>query len=110
MIKAEAHSDDRNVEVEFDVTPWFQQASDGEIRELARCGWGGDYPADEVARFFETKTREMTRLFEYLELVREDWSKKDLRGFECHVDPEDAMQWLKKKRQRLNTELAEEGH
>lgn len=43
-IKAEVHTDDHIYEVNFDAEPWFAQASDKEILEVAECGWGGDYP------------------------------------------------------------------
>src|SRR5437879_738008 len=52
-IEAEVHSDDGVHEVTFDAALWFAQATDDEIRDLAKCGWGGDYPADAVALFFE---------------------------------------------------------
>ncbi len=98
VIRAEAHSDDHNVEIEFDALRWFKHASDDEILELAECGWGGDYPADGVAEFFDGKKNGTGRLFRYLEDIAEDWSKKDLRGFECHVNEEDAIKWLRKNR------------
>jgi hypothetical protein len=98
MIRAEAHSDDHNVEVEFDAVRWFKQASDDEILELAECGWGGEYPADGVAEFFDGKKNGTSRLFRYLEDIAGDWSKKDCGGFECHVNEEDAIKWLRKNR------------
>ncbi len=98
VIRAEAHSDDHNVEVEFNAVRWFKQASDEDILELAESGWGGDYPADAVARFFDGKKNGTGRLFRYLEDIAEDWSKKDLRGFECNVSEADAIKWLRKNR------------
>ena len=98
VIRAEAHSDDHNVEIEFDALRWFKQATDEEIVELAECGWGGHYPADAVAEYFDGKKNCTSRLFRYLEDIAEDWSKKDLMGFECHVNEEDAIKWLRKNR------------
>jgi len=88
MIKAKAWSDDRNVEVEFDATPYFQQASALEILQLACCGWAGDYPADDVATYVaggEPSTGRggrpgLRRLFQYLEIIADDPAKADCRG------------------------------
>lgn len=98
VIRAEAHSDDHNVEIEFDAVRWFKQAADDDILDLAECGWGGDYPADAVAMFFDGKRNGTGGLFRYLETIADDWSKKDLRGFECNVNEEDAIKWLRKHR------------
>ncbi len=94
MIKAEAHSDDHTMQVRFDATPWFRTASVASIVALADCGWGGDYPADEVAIALADSNRELRRLFSYIELIANDRSKKDVKGFECHISEKDAMVWL----------------
>jgi len=91
MIKAECHSDDHNVEVNFDATTWFKQASDKDILDLDGCGWGGDYPADEVAEFIGNHNKRIAEMFRYLEIVRD-------QGFECNVDEASARKWLKKNR------------
>jgi hypothetical protein len=49
MIRAEAHSNDYKVTAKFEATPWFAQASEESILQLARQEWGGDYAADAVA-------------------------------------------------------------
>lgn len=111
VIRAEAHSDDHHVQVEFDAVHWFEQASDSEIADLARCDWGGDYPADAVAEFFDRTGKNSTsRLFRYLEAIADDRSKKDVSGFECHVNRADAIQWVKAHRHpALVAEVANEG-
>ena len=48
-VKAECHSDDRICECPFNAIPWLKKATYEEIEALHLCGWGGDYPADEVA-------------------------------------------------------------
>lgn len=90
MIKAECHSDDRCVEVTFDATPWFEKATNDEIIELAGCGWGGDYPADEVAEHMACHVDSIADMFIYIR----NRNKIETIGFECHVDEEDAMNWL----------------
>ena len=84
-IEAEVHSDDRHVEVEFNAAEWFAQADDDEILKLQGIGWGGNYEADNVAEYFMLTTTEA--LFDYTSAVDS--------GFECHVDEDSALAWLK---------------
>jgi hypothetical protein len=107
MISAEAHSDDFNVERSFDATPWFEQASGKKILDLAKCGFGGDYPADNVAEFMSyyldnRGDGDLKELFTYLGIIANDPVKKDCHGFECHVDPEEARAWIKEHRPILD--------
>lgn len=97
-ISAEAHSDDRVFEVEFDAADWFAQASDEEITALAEIEWRGDREADEVAEYF-TSNSELATLFDYV-------GKKGNIGFECSIDPDDAMAWVKQHRPELWTTLS----
>ncbi len=103
MIKAECHSDDRCVEVNFDATPWFEQATDKQITELANIGWGGDYPADDVADFMEKTNSEIQQMKTYIGLRQ----RIETIGYECHVSPEEARSWLKANRPVLFAALEE---
>ena len=105
VIPAEAHSDDRVFEVPFDAQEWFKQAADEEILRLAESGWSGDYPADSVAHFMAERHPPLAKLFEYLEHIATLPSKKDLRGFECSVDDEAAMTWLRQFKTELATKI-----
>src|SRR5947207_601044 len=100
MIQATVHTDDHAREVEFDAAPWFEQATDDDIRALADCAWGGDYPADAVAQFFEGKDEDIGDLFAYLGHANEARTAMlaDRIGFECHVDQDEALAWLKGRR------------
>lgn len=98
IIPAEAHSDDFVIKAEFDAVPWFERASDQEIRDLAGCEWGGDLPADHVVFALEESVPELARLFTYLEIIADDPAKKDCLGFECRVDESRALEWLKSHR------------
>jgi hypothetical protein len=89
------------MEAEFDARPWFEQAADDEIQALARCGWGGDDPADAVAAFCSDRDDALGRLFLYLSLIRDGPSKKDCCRFECHVDPGQALAWVREHRPSL---------
>ena len=95
VIAAEAHSDDRVVEAEFDAEPWFEQASEEDVLQLARCGWKHDYPADAVAHFVADRESNVADLFKYLNLVA---YQKNAPGFECSVDRDEALAWIGKNR------------
>lgn len=86
-IRAEVHSDDRVIEAQFNALPWFEQASDEEIKALAKCDWGGDYPADEVAQHMADLDPNVRKVFDYVAL-------RVSEGFECHVNEDDARAWL----------------
>lgn len=86
-ISAEVHSDDHVVEVAFNASPWFTQASAEQIAALARCDWGGDYPADAVATYMTDHIDGIKRMFTHLGLNQG-------MGFECHVSHVEAMAWL----------------
>jgi hypothetical protein len=102
MIRAETHSDDRRIEIAFDATAWFEQATDAEIVALADAGWGGDYEADAVAEHFEqTATK---GLFDYL-AIAQPMPNGDTVGFECHVEEDQALAWLKAVRPSLHATL-----
>jgi len=68
-IPAECYSDDHILEATFDAEPWFAHASRPQILALATCGWGGDYPADEVAIYMADYDQGVGKVFSYLELV-----------------------------------------
>lgn len=103
MIQAEVHSDDFVFETEFDSTEYFWKASDKEILDLARCGWGGDYPGDDVARFFAgpSGNSEVQAVLDYCR-------RKSGIGFECHVDGQQAMRWLEANKPELAKTIAAE--
>lgn len=91
MIKANVHSDDHVYTHDFDATPWFQQASDEELIELAKIDYGGDLAADQVALILEDQDAEIATLLEYCR-------KKDEVGFEVHINQSQAEAWLKENR------------
>jgi hypothetical protein len=102
-VPAKAYTDDRVIEVSFDAATWFQAATDVEIVQLAQCGYGGDYPADNVAIALATENEDLAELHRYLE------RRVDTRnecGFECHVDPAAALAWITQHRPALLGQLA----
>lgn len=94
-VTAKAHSDDHLYSVEFDAAPWFEQARLGQIMELHGIEWKGDYAADAVAEFFESTNPDIAELLEY---TRRTQGTSHACGFECSVDADEAMAWLKEHR------------
>jgi hypothetical protein len=103
-IPAECHSDDHIVEAEFDALPWFKQASDKEIIDLAKVEWGGDYEADDVADFCRNESWDVAAMFNYLDTVA---GTDKAVGFECHVVEAAAMAWLQVNRPTVHQKILE---
>lgn len=102
-IPAEVHTDDWVAQAEFDAEIWMIQASDEKIEALAKCEWGGDYPADEVAEFMESRDPQVKAVFEYKHAV----NLHKTMGFECHVNEEAAWAWLESRRPFLFDKLTQ---
>ncbi len=107
-VKGQVSSDDDVRHATFDAAPWLAQASDQDIRALAACGWGGDYPADAVAEWSSRHSPDVHRLFCCLNDANgiREAGGLDPIGFECHVDEGEALAWLKEHRPALHAELA----
>lgn len=98
-IDAEVHTDDYAYTYEFDAAPWFEMAHGQEILDLAKCDWGGDVPADQVAIFTQKFDARLEALFSYL--TARNKGTGETVGFECHVSEDDAKAWLAKHRPDL---------
>lgn len=96
VIKAETHTDDHAIKVEFDATPYFRQAPEEDLARLIECGFAGDQPADWVAQGLAENNPEVGAMFTYLE-ARNRASRKSI-GFEVSVDEEQALAWLREHR------------
>jgi hypothetical protein len=98
QVPAECHSDDHYVECKFDAAPYLKKANQKTILALAWCGWGGDYPADNVALQEAISNREVEYMLKYIETRNKG---KEQIGFECHINPTAAETWLKKNKPKL---------
>ena len=96
MIKARTYPDDHALEIDFDATPYLQNASIEDLQKLIACGFGGDYPADQVAITLSDTNEQIAAMFTYLE-ARNKASRKSI-GFEVHVDEDQAIAWLAQHR------------
>lgn len=89
-IAATVETDNGKMEVDFDAAPYFVTATLDDLTKLAKCEWGGDYPADEVVAYFRNTNPEIGQLFDYAE--------KHDEGFECYIDRDEAISWLQANR------------
>ena len=88
MIKATISADETNWSYDFDAQPWFEQATESEIEELAESDWMGSYEADNVAYWFELQPgKDGEGVKRILEIAQE--------GFLVIIDAADAEAWLK---------------
>ena len=102
MIRAEAHSDDKAVEVNFDATPYFVKvAGDMEILNIIKCGFRGDYPTDRIAEEYpdlgSVTDLQLKEMFKYIEIAGR---VRDM-GFEVSVEEKDLLKWVKANRPAL---------
>lgn len=93
QIPAEIHSDDRAVEVRFDALAWLEQASILELRDLAHCGFRGDYGSDAVGEWMSAHNAEVEGVFQYLSIIHKSRQGRDV-GFEVSVEPLPALRWI----------------
>ncbi len=109
VIPAECYTSDQLGDTWFDATEWFEQATDEEIQDLAACNWGGDNPADEIARFFRARNPKVESVFEHLKTANDRRRfYEDETGFECHIDGSSGVNWLKINRPQLFNRLTHE--
>ena len=98
IIRGEVKSDDCVKQAIFNAIPWFEQAADDDICALAACDFGGDYPADDVARFISGDDESVASVLDYCTCV-------DGIGFECHLDTFYAQKWIEDNRPDLQIEF-----
>ena len=103
-VHAQAHSNDRKIQAKFDAARWFAQATDDDVLKLYRTGSGGDYAADAVAEFMADHDPDTKAMFDY-NLLLQRAGDQDC-GFECHVDPRDAIAWIKEHRPGLYAQIS----
>lgn len=106
VIYAEVHTDTRCIEIEFDALEWLKQAKTEALANLATCGWRGDYPADEVAIFMADHDKDVAFLFKYLE-ISSHRKNEGSEGFECSINGEHVMAWLKENEPKVHTAIKE---
>jgi hypothetical protein len=108
-VSAGVRSDDQRAVAQFDATPYFEQADDDDLWELARKGWSGCKQADWVAEYMADLDKHVRSVFDYLASHPTMPGSRETQGFECSVDDDDARAWVKANRPALFRRLVEEG-
>jgi hypothetical protein len=104
-IHAECHTVDNRLVVEFDATPWFEEADPDSIVLLARRDWIAPWVADAL----ESRS-EYAPLHHLLRYARERLKRESLEdpawgNFECRVNGTEALAWLVAKRPEVARKL-----
>jgi hypothetical protein len=97
-IAARAWTDDRVIDVSFDAWPYLNNITDEVLFDLAAIGVRGDYPSDQVAYWTATYDSNLRAMFNYIETLMN--AGRDI-GFECAVDPQGFMDYVRDERPEL---------
>jgi hypothetical protein len=98
MIEAECHTFDDKYVVQFDATPWFEEADAQSIILLAGRQWVAPWVADALER-----RPDYGELHELLQYARERLQAESVEDptwstFESRVNGADALNWLVQNR------------
>ena len=98
MIRATCHTADDALTVEFDATPWFQEADPASILYVAGQGWSSTWIADAL----ETRPG-YERLHELIDYATDRLGQESLEDptfttFECTVNSPEVIAWLDENR------------
>ncbi len=97
-VTARFFSDDHVFDFEFDASAWMAQAGDQALTAVFNCGFGGDYPTDDIGLWMEAqRDEEFVEAFVYINAIQ----KRKTLGFEVKVDGEDYCNWLQLHRPAL---------
>jgi len=98
MIRATCHTVDDALTVEFDATPWFEEADPASIVQVAGQGWSSTWIADGLE-----KRPGYERLHELIDYATSRLGLESLEDptfptYECTVNGPEAMAWLDENR------------
>jgi hypothetical protein len=101
IIQASFHTADNALALEFDATPWFQEADPQSILHLAKQAWSSVWVADAL----ETRPsyEKLHQLIEYAATRLRDESLEDptWASLECIVNEPEARRWLADNRPEI---------
>lgn len=89
-VPAEVHTDDHVANADFDARMWLDQASLQDVLSLIEEDWRNCLEADGVAEFYMRSNSAVEAVSEHLHNM-----PKSVRGFECSVNGDAALAWLK---------------
>ena len=90
-IPARIYSNDCAHYKEFDASSWFAVASTENILRLSENSWGGEYVADELAKYVMDQDDDVATVLQYVMFQRHGGLQA---GFKCEVDAVSALEWL----------------
>jgi hypothetical protein len=98
VIRATCHTADDALTVEFDATPWFQEADPESIVHVTAQGWSGERIADALEK--RPGYERLHALIDYAtnRLGEESLEDPTWPVFECVVNGPEAMVWLDEHR------------
>jgi hypothetical protein len=98
VIRATCHTVDDALTVEFDATPWFQEADPASIMHVAGQGWSSVWIADGLER--RPGHERLHELIDYAtnRLALESLEDPAFATFECTVNGPKAIAWLDENR------------
>lgn len=108
-VAATVHSDDKEVDAKFDASPWFEQATEDNILDLARDQYKHEASSDVIAEFMADRDPKVKDVMNYVaeRNVRLREAGDEAEGFGCVVDEDQALEWVEKNRPYLLPKLAE---
>lgn len=108
-VAATVHSDDKEVDAKFDASPWFEQATEDNILDLARDQYKHEASSDVIAEFMTDRDPKVKDVMNYVaeRNVRLREVGDEAEGFGCVVDEDQALEWVEKNRPYLLPKLAE---
>lgn len=109
MIRANVHTADDTLDVDFNAQPWFEQASYDEVCALLRGNCEGE-AADDLVFWFQHRNPEIAALIDFVNQTAEATEshghyrpeERALNAylfeahadFECSVNRSDVLRWL----------------
>lgn len=107
MIRAECHTVDNAITLEFDATPWFTKADAETIVLLAEQGWSSPWIADALQhRPGYERLRELVQ-HATDRLQQESREDPSWSNFECRVHGPEVLAWLDANRPDVAARLRE---
>jgi hypothetical protein len=105
VIRATCHTVDDALTVEFDATPWFQEADPASIVQVARQRWSSPRIADVLEQ--RPGYEGLHELIDYAtnRLGLESLEDPTFATFECTVNGPEAMVWLDENRPDVATAI-----
>jgi len=101
VIHASCHTADNALSLEFDATPWFEEADADSILHVAKQGWSSAWIAESLE--MRPGYQSLHRLIDYAakRLQKESLEDPAWTTFECIVDGAEAMAWLDRNRPEI---------